>query len=140
MKFQNLGEAEVLVRVLLKFSEDITDKPVTAQVILEQGVPINILAAYIDQQGGKILVEIPQANLEGVLEAFRKRGVATEIPRPIEVDDKKCLNCGACYSLCPANAITFKEDFSVVFNGERCLGNTCLLCVDSCPVRAIKPT
>lgn len=128
-----------MVRVLLKFSEDITDKPVTAQVILEQGVPINILAAYIDQQGGKILVEIPQVNLEGVLEAFRKRGVATEIPRPIEVDDKKCLNCGACYSLCPANAIAFKEDSSVVFNREKCLGNTCLLCVDSCPVRAIKP-
>lgn len=127
-----------MARVLLKFSGDIADKPVTAEVILEKGVPINILAAHIDQQGGKILVEIPQTHLESILEAFHKRGVTAEIHRSVKVDDKKCLDCGACYSLCPANAIAFSEDFSVVFDKEKCLGDTCLLCVDSCPVRAIK--
>ncbi|MEM3626944.1 MAG: 4Fe-4S binding protein [Candidatus Bathyarchaeia archaeon] len=127
-----------MARILLKFSEDTVNKPVTAEVILEQKVPINILAAYIDQQGGKILVEIPQDHLKSILEAFHRRGVTTEIHRSVNVDDKKCLNCGACYSLCPANAINFKEDFSVIFNKEKCLGGTCLLCVDSCPVRAIK--
>jgi len=127
-----------LVRVLLKFSENITDNPITAQVILEQGVPINILAAHIDQRGGEILVEIPSTHAEKVIKAFRERGVTAEIHRPIEVDDEKCFDCGACFSLCPVNAISFKKDFSIAFSEEKCLGSTCRLCVDTCPTRAIK--
>jgi len=127
-----------LVRVLLKFSEKITDKPITAQVILEQGVPINILTAHIDQQGGEILVEIPSTHAERVIEAFRERGVTADIHRPIEVDREKCFDCGACFSLCPVNAIAFKEDLSIAFDEETCLGSTCRLCADACPARAIK--
>jgi len=127
-----------MVRVLLKFPEKIADKPITAQVIMEQKVSINILAAHVDQQGGEILVEIPSAEAEKVIEDFRKRGVIIEPHRPIKVDSEECIECGACFSLCPVNAITFKEDFSINFDQEKCLGNACRLCVDACPARAIK--
>jgi len=81
-----------MVRVLLKFPEKIADKPITAQVIMEQKVSINILAAHVDQQGGEILVEIPSAEAEKVIEDFRKRGVIIEPHRPIKITAKNALN------------------------------------------------
>lgn len=127
-----------MVRVLLKFPEKIADEPITAQVIMEQKVPLNILAAHVDQQGGEILVEIPSADAEKVIEDFRKRGVIVEPHRPVKVDSEECIECGACFSLCPVNAITFKGDYSINFDQEKCLGSACRLCVDACPARAIK--
>lgn len=127
-----------MVRVLLKFPEKIADQPVTAQVIMEQKVSLNILAAHINQQGGEMLVEIPSAEAEKVIEEFRRKGVIIEPHRPIKIDGEECLECGACYSLCPVNAITIGEDYSINFNQEKCLGSACRLCVDACPAKAIK--
>ena len=127
-----------MTRVLLKFSEKIVDKPITAQVILELGVPINILSAHIDAQGGEILTDIPSTHADRVIKTFRERGVTVAIQKLIEVDSERCFDCGACLSLCPVNAIMLKEDFSVVLNEEKCIGSTCGMCVDACPARAIK--
>lgn len=127
-----------MVRVLLKFPEKIADKPITAEVIMAQKVPLNILTAHVDQQGGEMLVEIPSAEAEKVIEEFRRRGVIIEPHRPVKIDDEECIECGACYSLCPVDAISFKEDHSITFNQEKCLGSACRLCVDACPARAIK--
>jgi NAD-dependent dihydropyrimidine dehydrogenase PreA subunit len=127
-----------VVRVLLRFPEKIAGKPITAEVIMAQKVPLNILTAHVNQQGGEMLVEIPSAEAEKVIEEFRKKGVIIEPHRPIKIDSEECIECGACYSLCPVDAITFEEDHSVNFNQEKCLGNACKLCVDACPARAIK--
>ena len=53
-----------LVKVLLKFSEEVTDQPITSQVIKEKDVTINILSAHVDQQGGEMLIDIPQEEAE----------------------------------------------------------------------------
>jgi NAD-dependent dihydropyrimidine dehydrogenase PreA subunit len=127
-----------LVKVLLKFSEEVTDQPITSQVIKEKNVTINILSAHVDQQGGEMLVEIPQEEAEGVIEAFRSKGVTVELRKLIEVDKKKCFDCGGCIALCPVDVMSYDEDNVVVFDEERCLGSTCALCIDACPVRAIK--
>lgn len=127
-----------MVRILLRFSEKLVESPITAQVILEYGVPISIVAAHINSQGGGILVEVSSAHVEKVAEAFREKGVIVTFPKLIEVDSKRCFDCGACLSLCPVNAISFKEDFSVVFDQEKCIGSPCGTCVDMCPVRAIR--
>jgi len=127
-----------VVRILLRFSEKIVEQPITAQVILEHGVPISIVAAHIDSQGGEILAEVPSTHVERVIDAFREKGVTVTIPKLIAVDTEKCFDCGACFSLCPVSAIAFKEDFSVVFDEEKCVGSPCGLCVDACPARAIR--
>jgi Pyruvate/2-oxoacid:ferredoxin oxidoreductase delta subunit len=127
-----------MARILLKFSEEIVEKPITAQVILEQKVPISIIAAHTDSQGGEVLIEVPSAHVERVIDAFRNKGVTVRIPKLIEVDSEKCFDCGACFSLCPVGAITLKEDFSIAFDDKKCIGSPCGMCVDVCPARAIK--
>ena len=127
-----------MARILLRFSEEIVEQPITAQVILEHGVPISIVAARINSKGGEILAEVPSTHVEKVVNAFRDKGVIVTVPKLVEVDSEKCFDCGACFSLCPVGAIAFKEDFSVVFDEKKCIGSPCGLCVDACPARAIR--
>ena len=123
---------------MLRFSREIADRPITSQVILEQGAPVNILSAHMNQQGGEILVEIDPAHADRVVEAFRDKGVSVDIRRLIEKDDEKCTDCGGCVSICPMDALTFGEDHSVNLEEERCNGITCGLCVDACTPGAIR--
>lgn len=127
-----------MVRVLLRFSKEIVDRPITSQVILEQGTPVNILSAHMNQQGGEILVEIGSEQADKVIKAFRDRGVTVDVRRLIEKDDGKCTDCGGCISICPMDALSFGDDLTVLLDEGRCNGITCGLCVDACPQRAIK--
>jgi L-aspartate semialdehyde sulfurtransferase ferredoxin len=127
-----------LTRILLKFSEKIVEQPIISKVILELKTPINIITANINSKGGEVLLEVPEQELNTVIKAFRKKGVTVTLPKLIEVECEKCINCGSCITLCPVEAITMTEDSSIVFDREKCLGSTCSACVDACPARAIK--
>jgi ferredoxin len=127
-----------MVRILLRFSEKLVQQPITAEIILEHKVPINIITAHVTAKGGEVLAEIPDAALEKVVKAFRQKGATVTLPKLIEIDSEKCFSCGACVTICPVEAITITEDFSINFNKEKCVGSTCSACVDACPARAIK--
>ena len=127
----------MVVRLLLRFGEEIVGEPIVSAIILELKVPINIITAHVNSKGGEVLAEVPQEALDKVVKALRKRGVTVSLPKLIEVDSEKCISCGSCVALCPVEAITFGDDLSVVFNKEKCVGSTCGACVDACPVRAI---
>jgi ferredoxin len=105
---------------------------------LELKVPINILTAHVDSKGGEVLAEVEDKMLQKLVKKFRERGATVSIPKLIEIDNEECVNCGACITLCPVEAITLDEDATVIFNQEKCLGSTCSACVDACPSRAIK--
>jgi ferredoxin len=127
-----------MVRIFLRFSEELVEQPITSQIILELKVPVNIITAHVNSKGGEILAEIPDDALDETVKAFRQKGVEVSIPKLVEVDADECFNCGMCVSLCPVEAITIGEDCSVVFNREKCVGSTCSVCVDACPARAIR--
>lgn len=127
-----------MVRILLRFSEEIVEQPITAQIILKLKVPINIVVAHVNSKGGEVLADVPEAALDKIVKAYRARGVTVSLPKLIEVDSEKCFSCGACVALCPVEAITLDKDNSVVFNKEKCVGSTCSACVEACPARAIK--
>jgi len=124
-------------RILLRFSEENVEEPITSQVILELGIPLRIVTATVNSLGGDILLEVPAVHVEKIVKAFRKKGVVVKFPKLIAVDSDKCFDCGACYALCPVDAIVYSEDYSVVFDEKTCIGSPCGLCVDACPARAI---
>jgi Na+-translocating ferredoxin:NAD+ oxidoreductase RNF subunit RnfB len=126
-----------MAKILLRFPENLVGKPITAEIILEHKVPINIITANITSKGGEFLAEIPDATLDKVVKAFRKKGLIVTLPKLIEIDKDECFSCGACITICPVEALTFADDFSLVFTKEKCLGSTCSACVDACPAKAI---
>ena len=126
-----------MVRILLKFSEDIVEEPIISKIILDLKVPINIITAHVNSKGGEVLADVPDEALAKVVEALRSKGAKVIFPKLIEVDEKKCMNCGSCVALCPVDAISVAEDKSIVFDQEKCVGSTCSTCVDACPARAI---
>ena len=126
-----------MVRILLRLKEDFVSKPIVSEVILENKVPLAILAAHINSKGGEIVLEIPDAALDKLVNAFRAKGVTVTVPKLIEVDSEKCFSCGSCVALCPVEAITIAEDSSIEFDKEKCVGSACSICVDACPARAI---
>jgi L-aspartate semialdehyde sulfurtransferase ferredoxin len=127
-----------LVRIFLRFREELVEQPITSRIILEQKVPVNIITAHVNSKGGEILAEIPDEALDKMVKAFRAKGVEVSIPKLVEVDADECFCCGGCVSLCPVEAISFDKDGSVIFDREKCVGSTCSVCVDACPARAIR--
>jgi L-aspartate semialdehyde sulfurtransferase ferredoxin len=127
-----------LARILIRFNEEQVSEPIASQIIIEYKVPMAILSAHINSKGGEILAEVPDAILEKVVNAFRKRGVSITVPKLIEVDSEKCFSCGTCVALCPVEAISIDKDSAIQFDKEKCVGSTCSICVDACPARAIK--
>lgn len=125
-------------RILLRFSEENVAEPITSQVILELGIPMRIVTATVNSSGGDILLEVPAIHVEKIVKAFREKDVIVRFPKLIEVNCDKCFDCGACYALCPVDAISFQQEYSVVFDEKKCIGSPCGLCVDACPARAIK--
>jgi NAD-dependent dihydropyrimidine dehydrogenase PreA subunit len=124
-------------RILLRFSEENVADPITSQVILDLGIPMRIVTATVNSSGGDILIEVPKVHIQKIVKAFRDKGVVVKFPKLIEVDCDKCTDCGACYALCPVDAISYDKDYSVVFDEKTCIGSPCGLCVDACPTRAI---
>jgi len=127
-----------MVRILLRFSEELVEQPITSKIILEHKVPVNIITAHVNSKGGEIIADIPDESLDKTVKAFREKGVEVSIPKLVEVDADECFSCGTCVSLCPVEAISFDKDCSVIFDREKCVGSTCSVCVDACPGRAIR--
>ena len=125
-----------MTKILLRFSEKQIDQPITSKIILSLRVPMTILNANITAKGGEILAEVPSKDIDRIKAAFKQNNVEIIIQKGITVDFEKCINCGACYSLCPVDAISFQEDHLLVFSEEKCI--SCSLCVNACPTRALR--
>ncbi|MBM3132898.1 MAG: 4Fe-4S dicluster domain-containing protein [Chloroflexi bacterium] len=55
---------------------------------------------------------------------------------PIIVSKAKCIGCGACALICPAEAIDVSDSFIAVIDTDACTG--CLLCLDACSNDALE--
>ena len=103
-------------KILLRYPAEMAEEPVFATVLLETGIPANILYSSIGARGGEILigVDAPPEEVERMMALFRRRGVeAVEVRKAVRVDREKCFDCGACLSLCPTQALRFSGDCSL---------------------------
>jgi len=127
------------IKILLKYAEEVLDKPILAEVIRKTSAEINILHAEINARKGEILigVEGPPAEIDKVIKLFEKKGVEAEkLEHIVTLDSDICMDCGACVSLCPTGALSIAEDYSVKLDEDKCI--LCEVCVPACPVKAIK--
>ncbi|KUO42997.1 MAG: hypothetical protein APU95_02605 [Hadesarchaea archaeon YNP_N21] len=129
------------IKISLKYSLEALKKPIFAEVIRSTSAQVNILYASMDATRGEILahVEAPPLEIDRIIQLFKERGVdAKKLERVAELDRDICMDCGACISLCPTEALHFTREYSVELNEEKCVA--CEACVPACPVKAIKVT
>ena len=107
-------------------------------VILEQHISVNILKFSTGRSGINLLLDIPEDKINSITEALKKNNVIVNKKGRVIVDVEKCIDCGACVSLCPTDALHMDEKELLEYSLEACIG--CLICIDGCPRFAIEET
>jgi NAD-dependent dihydropyrimidine dehydrogenase PreA subunit len=126
-------------KFLLNFSPAIVKEPITFRLVKDHDLMLNILRAGIDERGGYTLVEIegrPSQIKSGELYLESCGVEVKELNEYVSKDEERCTSCGACISICPAEAFTMTETFKVEFNPDKCIA--CGLCLDVCSPGAMK--
>ena len=128
-------------KVVLRFPPDLTDQPVTYNLIKEYDLMVNILRGHITpKEEGMLVLELTgkKKQLNRGMEYLAKVGVETQ---PLSKDVKwlkdRCTHCTACTSLCPTHALWVERDTMMVsFGREKCIA--CEMCITVCPYSAME--
>jgi len=126
------------MRVRLTYSHEVIEKPILADIIIKTGLPINILEAKVNAQKGELVVSIPASGrkLAEILRMFEEARVQVQkFTKILQIDQEKCMSCGACISPCPTKALKFGPDWTIELDEEKCIA--CKICVNACPVKAV---
>ena len=103
--------------------------------ILKYDITFNILKFSTGSNGVNLLLDVPEDKIKTITEALKKNDVIVNKKGRVIVLEN-CIDCGACISLCPTDALYFNDNYKLEFSYEKCIG--CLLCLDSCPRYAIE--
>lgn len=92
----------------------------------------------MEPREGFLILELTgdEEQIEKSIEILKKFGEAEDIPKIIQKDDEKCIDCGACVVHCPVGALSVDEEFKILLDEDECIG--CKNCAKICPVNAIK--
>ncbi|MFX1328472.1 MAG: 4Fe-4S binding protein [Promethearchaeota archaeon] len=127
-----------IINVLLPFGviKDITDYSRFIKEVLKYDISLNILKFSTSTNGLNLLIDIPEDKIKVITESLKKNNIIINKKGRVIIDDDKCIDCGACISLCPTDALHLDKEERLEFSYEKCIG--CLLCIDSCPRFAIE--
>ena len=103
---------------------------------MKYDISFNILKFSTGSSGINLLLNIPEDKVKAITESLKKNNIIVNKKGRVIIDDDKCIDCGACISLCPTDALHFNSEDRLEFSYEKCIG--CLLCLDSCPRYAIE--
>jgi len=126
-------------KIVLRFSPEISDKPIISRLVKDYDLLINIVKANVNpQREGTLVLEITGEQVEGGMEYLRKLGVQVQpLTQEIVRDEEKCTMCGGCTAICPTGALYIERpSMEVKFDGDNCV--VCQLCLKICPVRAME--
>lgn len=127
-------------KIVCYFSAAQSEQPIVYHLVKNYDLVINILKANINPQKEGFLVvglEGTKKNYEGGLEYLKGLGVMVEpLSETVVWDEGICIQCGACASFCPTEALAMDRDTMLVsFEDSKCV--VCGMCLDCCPTRAI---
>ncbi|OGC25131.1 (Fe-S)-binding protein [candidate division WOR-1 bacterium RIFOXYB2_FULL_37_13] len=129
-------------KIVINFPKDLIDRPIVYKLIKEYDLEFNILKASItpDSEGIMVLELMgDKKKIDDGIKYLKDQGVKIEsLSKDIKVNWDKCIQCGACVSICPTEAlyISDRKTMKVDFDAEKCIA--CELCIRPCPPRAIE--
>ncbi len=129
-----------VINVTLPFGliKKVDDYSKVINVILEQHISVNILKFSTGRSGINLLLDIPEDKINSITEALKKNEIIVNKKGRVIIEIEKCIDCGACVSLCPTDALHMDEKELLEYSLEKCIG--CLICIDACPRFAIEET
>lgn len=120
-------------KVVLNFSPEASNQPITHNLIAKHHLVVNILRAEIDEFGGKMVLELSgkAEDIRKGLEYLKANRVGVRpIKEGVRRDDDVCTHCGMCVSICPTKALAFDpKTGKVTFTEEKCVA--CGVCIDA---------
>lgn len=126
-------------RTFLRFSADISDKPIIYRLVKDYDLIINILKANVNpQKEGTMVLEITGDRYNEGLDYLRQQGVVVQpLIEGIKRNEERCTMCGACTAICPTGALYIERPgMEVHFQEDNCI--VCQLCTKACPMRAME--
>ena len=128
-------------KVVLRFPPDMTDHPVTYNLIKEYDLMVNILRGHITpKEEGMLVLEVTgtRKQLNKAMEYLAEIGVETQkLSKDVRWLKDLCTHCTACTSLCPTHSLSVERDtMSVSFDEAKCIA--CEMCVTVCPYGAME--
>jgi L-aspartate semialdehyde sulfurtransferase ferredoxin len=126
--------------VLLIFNKKIMYKPLIYRLAKDFDVVFNVLEAKIlPKLEGRLILELrgTEESINASIDYLTAEGVAVEtLVDKIIRDDDRCINCGACTSVCRVDALCIdRATMEVAFNHDKCVA--CGMCKIACPVGAM---
>ena len=127
-------------RIVLTFPHGLVDQPIVYRLVKDFDLVFNILQAKITPKEEGIMVVELKGKKENYAEGIKYlTGLGLKIQplsQDVARDDSRCTHCGACVTICPAEALYVdKKTMKVIFDSEKCIA--CELCVKACPPRAM---
>ncbi len=126
--------------VLLIFDKKIMYKPLIFRLAKDFDVVFNVLEAKIlPKLEGRLILELrgTEESITTSIDYLTGEGVVVEpLTDKIVRDDDRCINCGACTSVCRVDALSIdRVSMEVTFDHEKCVA--CGMCKIACPVGAM---
>ncbi|MHA1491215.1 MAG: 4Fe-4S binding protein [Promethearchaeota archaeon] len=127
-----------IINVTLPFGliSKVNDYSTIIDEILKYDISFNVLKFSTSSNGINLLLDIPEDKIDTITTSLKKNNIIVNKKGQINIDLDKCIDCGACVSLCPTDALYLEESDQLEFIEDKCIG--CLLCIDSCPRHAIE--
>ncbi|MDL2279454.1 4Fe-4S binding protein [Desulfovibrio sp. OttesenSCG-928-G11] len=137
----NSAQSKLYRKIIqLTFSPENSNKPVMCHVVRHFDVTYNIMAAQTTPgKEGYLTVDFwgEETKCRAALDYLREQGIIVAPARQhVSRDDERCMHCGLCLALCPADALSVDPlSRLVLFNEEEC--TACGMCTRVCPVGAM---
>jgi len=128
-------------KIVLNIPSQLVDKPLIYRLSKDFKLEFNILKALVNpKEEGLMVLELKgqKAEYERALKYLQKEKVKVQtLSRDVSRNEEKCVHCGACVTICPAQAFSFdRQSRKVLFDQDKCIA--CGICIKNCPYAALK--
>ncbi len=123
----------------LKFTDSNVHDSVSYILVSKFNIKPNVHQARIDGSGGRMILSMVGSDsaVDAAIEYLRSIDISVELMENfVKRDDRRCIDCGSCISVCPTFAFELnKKTWEVMLDTNKCI--SCGSCLSACPTHAI---
>ena len=127
-------------KIVLHFPYTLVDKPIIYKLTKDFDLEFNILKAVVNpEEEGLMVLELKgdEEEYKKAIKYLKDSAVKVQtLSQDVIRDEKKCVHCGLCVGVCPAEAFEVDpRSREIIFHQEKCIA--CGACVGACPYKAM---